>query len=194
MGGSLIQPSSSPNRTRLTAELVQQSQSGILNGSEQSISSLEPATSQITAREEKDVVAPSVLSGSSNKHLGITKYLSAQTLTVQPYSLEEIELDPPEGFPSQHAGKIYVGLWISETGVVDLVKIDAVFLLPKHREHIQRQFARAHFHPGELNANAVPSFVEIEVLIRPEIVETFKPAPLVRETIPLPSSGIPPRE
>lgn len=140
---------------------------------------------------ETTIISPE-LTKPNDESGGVTIYVNAKALTAQPSTSEDIQLDPPEGFPAEYAGTVKVFLWISRTGIVDLVKVDGSFLLPRHREYISRQFAHAHFHPGEIDELPVASFIEIEIKIRPESDGSITPTPSARETtLPQSSHALP---
>ncbi len=96
---------------------------------------------------------------------GLWPYFSPDKLTQKPRSLEEIEIDLPEGLLL--SGKVHLRLFIGADGVVERVELAESQLPIAYGEVASQAFHKRRFSPGRIGNKAVPTFTELEVEFNP---------------------------
>lgn len=89
-------------------------------------------------------------------------YLSDE-LEQQPSPVEEISVEPEEGFPAHVFGRAELSLLISETGQVRWIGVDYSDFDLEIIQQISDNFMRASFVPGQVKQQPVAALIKVQV-------------------------------
>lgn len=90
------------------------------------------------------------------------EYIPSKELSIKPSTLEPVVVPFPDG-GEPLAGYVKLQILLSERGEVDSITVIASDLPEKFSEIAMETFMDAHFSPGYLNGEAVPTKLKIQI-------------------------------
>ncbi len=126
------------------------------------VSSPEPPASAPVAAAERAEPAEAV--PEAGPVVAPVVYVPRGLLTVAPVARKPVVLVWPDGWPAQASYTAVLKLFLDEQGQVERVEPDGDPVLPEPLfEQARQAFMAAGFTPGQLNGQAVKSWVRVEV-------------------------------